>query len=339
MRRLIPAVAVFAAALHAQWTLQDSHSTASLRGIHSLGAGIAWASGTRGSVLRTTDGGATWQPCSVPPNAEKLDFRGIQAFDANTAIAMSSGKGDASRVYKTTDACRTWKLVFSDPDETGFFDAIRFSGPDLGALVGDPVRGRFPIFITTSLGDSWQPLTRNEVAARGNQSLFAASNTSLLVDAENHRLLIVTGGGVTSVIGVDLHSSDAAVDTQLDLSTGEAAGAFSIASRDEAGKQILVVVGGDYKKPDQTTGTACYSGGDGKWHAAVTPPHGYRSAVAYDAATKSWIAVGPNGTDVSKDDGHTWTAADGGNGEAGNWNALSLPFAVGPGGRIGKLKP
>jgi hypothetical protein len=72
-------------------------------------------------------------------------------------------------------------------------------------------------------------------------------------------------------------------------------------------------------------------------------PHGYRSAVAYDAATKTWITVGPNGTDTSTDDGKNWSAlqpdpalkkapdAD------RNWNALSLPFAVGPHGRIGKL--
>src|SRR6476659_2200625 len=79
-----------------QFILQDSHTTASLRGIHSIGNGVAWASGTEG---------ATRQRGTTPPDAEKLDFRGIQAFDQNTAIVMSSGKGDLSRLYKTTDAC------------------------------------------------------------------------------------------------------------------------------------------------------------------------------------------------------------------------------------------
>jgi photosystem II stability/assembly factor-like uncharacterized protein len=54
----------------AQWTLQQSHTTASLRGIHSLGNGVAWASGTNGAILRTTDDGTTWQTCTTPPNAE-----------------------------------------------------------------------------------------------------------------------------------------------------------------------------------------------------------------------------------------------------------------------------
>ena len=52
--------------LQAQWTIQQSHTTASLRGIHALGNGIAWASGTEGTVLRTTDDGTTWQP--APPH-------------------------------------------------------------------------------------------------------------------------------------------------------------------------------------------------------------------------------------------------------------------------------
>src|ERR1700758_2485763 len=108
----------------AQFSLQTSNTTADLRGIHNVGNGVAWASGTNGTVLRTEDGGYVWQTCAVPPGAEKLDFRGVQGFDANTAIVMSSGKGDLSRLYKTTDGCRSWKLVFTNPDPEGFFDSI-----------------------------------------------------------------------------------------------------------------------------------------------------------------------------------------------------------------------
>jgi hypothetical protein len=79
------------------------------------------------------------------------------------------------------------------------------------------------------------------------------------------------------------------------------------------------------------------------WIAAQTPPHGYRSAVAYDAATRTWITVGPNGTDISTDDGRNWRALKPTPAEPAdadrNWNALSLPFVVGPHGRIGKLRP
>jgi photosystem II stability/assembly factor-like uncharacterized protein len=98
MRKLALAALLTATTAHAQFQIQNSHTTASLRGIHSIGNGVAWASGTEGTILRTTDEGATWQSCTTPPDAEKLDFRGIQAFDQNTAIVMSSGKGDLSRL-------------------------------------------------------------------------------------------------------------------------------------------------------------------------------------------------------------------------------------------------
>jgi len=104
-----------------QWQIQDSHSTAGLRGIANVDSNVAWASGTNGTVLRTVDGGENWQQCPVPPGAENLDFRGVQAFDANTAIVMSSGKGDLSRLYKTIDGCKTWRLLFTNPDADGFW--------------------------------------------------------------------------------------------------------------------------------------------------------------------------------------------------------------------------
>ncbi len=42
---------------HAQWELENSGTKASLRGITNVGGGVAWASGTDGTVLRTEDGG------------------------------------------------------------------------------------------------------------------------------------------------------------------------------------------------------------------------------------------------------------------------------------------
>ncbi|MCV4785504.1 hypothetical protein OFM36_39340, partial [Escherichia coli] len=75
-----------------------------------------WASGTGGTVLKTGNGGKTWQVIIVP-GAEKLDFRDIEAFDANTAYILSIGNGDASRIYKTTDGGKNWKLQFINRDE------------------------------------------------------------------------------------------------------------------------------------------------------------------------------------------------------------------------------
>jgi hypothetical protein len=104
-----------------------------------------------------------------------------------------------------------------------------------------------------------------------------------------------------------------------------------------------VTVGGDESEPEGSAGTAAVSiDGSLHWAASQTPPHGYRSSVAYDADSKTWITVGPNGTDISNDDGQNWRALKPSAGDPvdadKNWNALSLPFVVGPDGRIGRLR-
>lgn len=342
-------------AARAQWEMEDSHSTADLRGIDNVGGGVAWASGTNGTVLRTEDGGYLWQSCSIPPGAEHLDFRGVQAFEANTAIVMSSGKGDLSRLYKTTDGCQSWKLVFTDPDEDGFWDAILLNRFDKdGYLLGDPVNGSFRFWTTDDKGatwqDDWQGANWKRTAWKGLRALpqegaFAASNSAPFVD-ERYAMGFVTGGptGGRLFLADDINDGSRFHAVILPLRGGSASsGAFSIESRDWDG---LVVVGGDYAKPDDPSGTAAYSRDGGEhWRAAQTPPGGYRSAVAYDADAKTWITVGPNGTDISTDDGKNWRALhpDAAMREAAdadkNWNALSLPFVVGPHGRIGKLNP
>src|SRR5579884_3565286 len=337
MRHSLAAIAALStAALHAQWTIQASHTTASLRGIHSLGAGIAWASGTNGVVLRTLDGGDTWQPCSVPPGAQTLDFRGIQAFDQSTAIVMSSGPGDLSRVYLTTDACRTWTLTFTNPDKEGFWDAIQFPSRDFGILIGDQVGGSFPLFVTTDQGRTWKKQTGIAALAK-NQAIFAASNSAVLASAG--KLYVITGGGTTSVFEAPLPSAASASHTNPGLAVGETAGGFSLASKGSGSDIVIVAVGGDYKSPDATAGTAAMWT-KARWQTSQLTPGGYRSAVAYDPRTNTWITVGPNGTDLSTDDGRTWHPLKPAAGEppdaARNWNALSLPFVVGPNCRIGK---
>jgi photosystem II stability/assembly factor-like uncharacterized protein len=326
----------FATAAHAQWTIQDAHTTASLRGIHSLGHGIAWASGTEGTVLHTEDNGAHWQHCATPPNAEKLDFRGIQAFDNKTAIVMSSGKGDLSRLYKTTDGCQTWKLILTNPDKDGFWDALIFEDRTTGFLLGDPVHGSFYLSETTDSGKTWiQKHNRALQAEPSLQGAFAASNTSMSVMRES---LSFGSGGVGGAFLYRL-APQSSVKVPLG-STTEASGLFSLTLQPTGAG---IAVGGDYLKPNDSTRTTAYTTDGGQtWTPSTTPPHGYRSAVAYDTPTKTWITVGPNGTDISTDDGRNWhalTPAPTDTPDADkNWNALSLPFVVGPHGRIGLLR-
>jgi photosystem II stability/assembly factor-like uncharacterized protein len=365
----------------AQWDIEESHTTASLRGIHNVGGGVAWASGTRGTVLRTEDGGYLWQPCTIPPDAKDLDFRGIQAFDENTAIVMSSGPGDQSRLYKTTDGCQTWKLLFTNPDKQGFWDNVAVwyfekiypnrPAQVAGEILGDPVMGRFRVYKffdgystsgkhpnpwhNTSLEKDDDPSLAADAATNG---AFAASNScyqdTQFRTQEGKRSnspygrIFVTGGkdGSKAFLALppvgDVVEPTKWIIAALPLgSRTESSGAFSVefAYDHSAG----VTVGGDYLKPNDSARTAAFTTDGGKtWQAATTPPHGYRSSVAYDPTQKLWITVGPNGTDISRDDGKNWqplkpSGYDPADADK-NWNALSIPFVVGPNGRIGKLR-
>ncbi|HMX28701.1 MAG TPA: hypothetical protein PKC13_24155, partial [Blastocatellia bacterium] len=113
---------VLGLAAEPHWVEQTSGTTARLRGVSAVSDKIAWASGANGTCLRTMDGGATWQLLKVP-GAETLDFRDVEAFDANTAYLLSIGEGDKSRIYKTTDGGQTWKLQFTNRNQKAFFDA------------------------------------------------------------------------------------------------------------------------------------------------------------------------------------------------------------------------
>ncbi len=343
--------------IQAQFDIEESHTTASLRGIHNVGNGVAWASGTNGTALRTEDAGYLWQTCTIPPGAEKLDFRGIQAFDANTAIVMSSGPGDQSRLYKTTDGCQTWKLLFTNPDKEGFWDTIKFTNARVGRLLGDPVRDNFQVWATSDGGSNWTANTRKGLSANHNsQGAFAASNSSLSFDPSKRIVTFGSGGKAGAFLYAELETvvvcndgcptgpTEHRVEWQkisVPIARGvESSGIFSLAiERDSS-----VAVGGDYLKPNEISGTAAYSFDNATtWHASQTPPHGYRSSVAYDPTQKLWITVGPNGTDISRDDGRNWTPLKPSNYDPPdadkNWNALSLPFVVGPHGRIGRLRP
>jgi photosystem II stability/assembly factor-like uncharacterized protein len=343
--------------VQAQWTMQTSNSTADLRGIHSVGNGVAWASGTNGTVLRTEDGGYVWQSCSIPLGAEHLDFRGVQAFDANTAIVMSSGKGDLSKLYKTTDGCLSWTLVFPNPDSPdGFFDSFYIHSTGHGILLGDPVDNRFALFETSDGGKTWDRDKRDGLVINGKPiDAFAASNSLFVQSSSGYMRGFATGGpGGAFLFEAWTHRDW--TRTPIPVETGsESSGVFSLGYRftvprcvdcENPSDYFLVAVGGDYTKPDESLGTAAWSTNLGKtWERSTSTPHGYRSSVAYDSATKTWITVGPNGTDISTDDGKNWRPLhpNAGLHEAPdadrNWNAISLPFVVGPHGRIGKLNP
>jgi photosystem II stability/assembly factor-like uncharacterized protein len=320
---------VFVAIASAQsWVPQESGATVDLRGASAVSSTVAWASGARGVFLRTTDG-VNWNFGAVSGAAD-VDFRGLRAFDEKTAILLSSGLGERSRIYKTIDAGENWQALRINPDPRGFWDALAMWDSMHGIVVGDPVNGRFTIY-TTSDGVTWEPI--KGPAAGSGEGAFAASNSCLFVRGLHEAWFGTGGRGGARVLHTDDNGKTWTPAKTPIRADSDSAGISSLAFSDA---MHGVAVGGDYMKPAEPAGSAAWTADGGRtW--TVSRTSGYRSAVVYLAPSKMWIAIGPSGSDVSTDGGKTWRNFD-----SAAYYALSLAgssgWAMGPKGAIAKLK-
>lgn len=318
-----------------RWTVQKSGVTARLRGVSAVSERVAWASGSASTVLRTTNGGATWRKLSVTSDA--LDFRDIDAIDAQTAYALSIGNGPASRIYKTTDAGATWTLQFQNKDPKAFLDAMSFWDANNGIVFGDSINGQFYILLTDNGGETWSRLAVSRLPpALENEGAFAASGTNIAVFGKTHAW-IGTGAGAKARV---LRSTDRGRSWEIadtPLAAGQSTGIFSIAFRDE---KHGVVVGGDYSKEKEAVDNLAVTDDGGVTWKLVKGLSGYRSVVAYvpGAKTPALVALGPSGGDYSLDDGQTWQPIEGPGFDTFSFiPRKATGWGAGANGAIGKL--
>ena len=314
------------------WTMQESGVQSSLRGLAVVDSEIAWIGAPDGVVLRTVDGGTNWSRSRIEA-AAGLDLRSAHGFNANHALFFTAGS--PARLFETRDGGTSFTLLYEDASDTAFFDGLAFWDEMRGLAFSDPVEGVFHILLTDDGGQSWSE-AENLPAPLDGEAGFAASDTGIAL-GEAGRVWIGTGGGARARIlsSRDFGASWGAVNAPL--ASGQAgAGIFSIA----ATGNTLVAVGGDYTRPDAREGVAAYSlDGGHVWFEPEIPPTGYRSAVAsIPGLGGHFLAVGPNGSDLSRDGGRVWEGIS----EAG-YNAIAFApgslagWAVGTDGRIARL--
>jgi photosystem II stability/assembly factor-like uncharacterized protein len=314
--------------------VQLSHTTESLRGVSAVSREIAWASGTHGIYVRTTDAGRTWTPAQVP-DAATLDFRAVVAFSSDEAFLMSAGPGEQSRIYHTADAGQHWQLQFTNKNPKGFFDSMIFWDPKHGVVLGDPIPDdsgqlKFEVLLTDD-GQTWRQLPPAQLPdAMDGEGAFAASNTCLAIVPEAPRpeavspdapwksgasaprppaeengasapdpnIWFATGGKVARVF----HSPDRGqtwqvFDTPI-IHGPESAGIFSIAFRDPTHG---VIAGGDYKHPNNDGPNLAFTNDGGKtWTLSELHPQAYFSAVAYDRRVNAFATHENSGEKKSR---------------------------------------
>jgi len=346
---------VYASAASAQWIKQAVNTTASFRGLSVVNEKVIWAGGTGGTVIRTIDGGKTWKVMTVP-GAEKLDFRDIEAFDANIAYILSIGNGESSRIYKTYDGGVTWRLEFQNKDSSAFYDAIACWDSEHCIAMSDPVAGSFLVMVRrpsdpgvngfARKGVSWNHAIYKAPAFEG-EAAFAASGTCLLVTGNYVRRTTDARGAISGSSGLMVSGGKGArvfktTDGGVSWTPSEAefvhgtpsSGIFSIAMFDSDNG---VIVGGNYEKPDEARDNLAFTNDGGQTWELGTGLSGYRSAVAY-VDKKTLIAVGTNGTDLSSDGGKTWKKIGSEDLNAVAAKGKNAAWAVGSKGMVAKLK-
>lgn len=115
------------------WVVQNSGTTAELYSVSAVNENVAWACGAGGVVIRTTNGGQTWQTVTAP---RAVDAYVIWALSADKAFVGTSGTSDA-KIHMTTNGGQTWTDVYTIAG--GFLNVIRFIDNDNGWAQSDPV--------------------------------------------------------------------------------------------------------------------------------------------------------------------------------------------------------
>ncbi|KAF1834930.1 oxidoreductase [Decorospora gaudefroyi] len=327
------------------WTLTPTNTTQQFRGLSAVSDRIIWVSGTNGTVLLTTTSGSTWinvSPIFLPEEtSSNFEFRDIHAWSATSAVVLSIGSGNASRIYLTRDAGRSWDRTFVNAEEAAFYDCMAFETrkgrEGHGVAMSDPVNGKFRLLETWDGGAHWGIVSNESMPlALEGEAGFAASGTC--VEAVAGRWYVATGGVDPGRI---FYTGGEGVGTGWNVANsaiagGPAAGVFSVRFRDA---RHGIAVGGDYEKPTQGNDSASWSCDGGKsWHAAESFPAGYRSGASWVRGNRLVaVAVGTSGSDITYDGGKNWVRLGNGTFDAVECIGKDVCWASGSGGRVARL--
>lgn len=333
IRRLAPtfvAVCLASASAVAQFTPQTSGTTAQLRGVSAVSSTVAWASGSRGTFLRTTDGGTKWNAATVP-GAASLDFRDVEGVDANTAYLLAT----AGKIYKTTDGGATWVLQYDNTKPGVFLDAFAFWDAQHGIVLGDPIDARFMLLTTSDGGKTWNQVPgANIPPSIADEAAFAASGTCLVVGG-NQNAWFGTGGRAARVFRSSDRGRTWKVSNTPITSGADSTGIFSIAFRDA---MRGIAVGGDYKNQAESKANAARTTDGGvTWELLASRPDGFRSGVVLTPGSRNIVAVGQTKCDFSTDDGASWNALGTEGYHSISFSRSRTGWAVGADGRIAKI--
>lgn len=304
-------------------------TSARLIGLDAADGGVVWAAGTNGAWARSLDGGRTWTTGTVP-DADTLQFRDVEAFDARRAVLLSIGNGAASRVYTTDDGGATWALRWTNPDPRAFYDCMAFDGQtgfafsDAVPLSDAPgVPHRIPMLVTANAGTSWRDVTDERTySVPAGTGAFASSGTCAAhldgrwVVAFNRpdttrarsRVSVWSASDGWKETTVPVVSSDPMVGVSSLVAQGDAVWVGLLGNTDgttvfRADRRTLVA-GIDRVRTRAPQDNGVDEARSGTW--MPLPPLPIERVYGLAASPRALVATGPDGLAASADGGQTW---------------------------------
>ncbi|MDE2678677.1 MAG: CehA/McbA family metallohydrolase [Gemmatimonadota bacterium] len=316
-----------APALQPTVTEQSSGTTEVLQAISPVSEETVWVSGHGGVILRSIDGGSSWDRVAAP-GGDSLQFRDIHAFSSRAAVALTSGDGPMSRIYRTADGGGSWSLAFLMDDPAGFVSCLDFWDGDRGFAFGDTFDGSPYVLVTRDGGRSWSRVEAGALPA-GNEGEggFAASGTCARTGAGGHGWIGTGAGGSARILATSDYG-ESWTATEVPMARGDMAGIFTLAVD---GGWPVMALGGDLGSREavvERNAAVSADGGESWTAAAAAPIEGsvYGSAVGGRTWYRVVVAVAPTGAAFSDDMGATWEAIP-------DVSAWAVEFA--DGGRVG----
>lgn len=262
------------------WVLrQPLGNTVDFRNLHAFNAmeALAAVAGQPAAIVRTGDGGQTWQ--EVYRHPDSLAFFDAFAFwNAREGVIFGDPLADGRLLLLfTQDGGRSWQQPADSmrplfaAGEAAFAasgTAMQCAGDSTLALVSGGAVSRF--WFSTNRGRTWDFRAGN----KPNPALYGEhANFPDTLPPEKARLYY----GAPS------------------------RGGFSLALTPDS---MWAVVGGDYQNETHAQGHFAVFGYN-QWWGARQPTRGYRECVLV-MDTMTWLATGPSGSDASWDGGLTW---------------------------------
>jgi photosystem II stability/assembly factor-like uncharacterized protein len=282
----------------------------SIRGLAVPNQNTIWASGSKGSIAKSVNGGADFEWMQVK-GYESRDFRSIHAWDDKEAIIVAIAA--PAIILKTKDGGTSWYKVYENTDTLMFLDAIHFKDASNGLVVGDPISNHIFLLSTVDKGENWNevPSSYFKTPLEKGEAFFASSGSNIAQLSKDDFLV---SGGVRSRLWIN----GAAMEIPI-LQGGTSTGANSMAISPNGNN--IMIVGGDFMKDTSRTQNAVglklfiKPNSNKKWQSEKIPywkidefvgfPNGYRSGVEYVSNT-ILISCGTSGVDISKNKGKNW---------------------------------